>query len=209
MGVIADFDCLKLILDTPLKDKLASGRLIFRLANTYGLKSIFKLYKSGEINQDQLTRLLVGKDEKLSALIPSILNKLPDYIKPNEKVIHYMRELKNSGVKVIVLSNTIPETEYVIKKLNLTDICDDIICSTQVGLTKPDSRIFNYVIEKNQLDPTRTIYIDDSRKNLESAEKFGIETFQVKSSDETLSVLDDYKYYIDFINSCKSKNIYY
>ena len=116
MGVIADFDCMKLIMDTPLKDKLASGRLIFRLTNKHGLKNIFKMYKSGEIDQAELTMLISGNDKKLNDVILSILKRLPEYITPNEKVIELMRELKNRGAKVIILSNTIPETEYVIKK---------------------------------------------------------------------------------------------
>ena len=206
MGVVADFDCLKLILDTPLKDKLTSGRLVFRLSNMHELKNIFKRYKSGEIDQTELTKQLCGNDKKLSVLIPSILHKIPDYITPNESVIQHIRELKNSGVKIIILSNTIPETEYVIKKLKLEDLCDDIICSTHVGVTKPDLKIFDYVVKKHQLDTSHTIYIDDSKKNLQSAEKFGIETFLVKNSGETDSLLDDYQFYIDFINSCESEN---
>ena len=118
MGVIADFDCLKLILDTPLKDKLSSGRLILRLTRENDLKSIFKRYKSGEIDQAELTKLISGNDKKLNALIPSILKRFPEYVTPNKNVIQKIRELKDSGAKVIILSNTIPID--LIKKQNFS-----------------------------------------------------------------------------------------
>ncbi len=209
MGVIADFDCMQLIADTPLNDKLVSGKLIFRLTKKLELKKIFNMYKSGKITQSELITLLAGNDKQLKSIIANILKRIPDYITPNEKVIDLMRELKSCGTKVIILSNTIPETEYVIKKFKLEDLCDDVVCSTQVGITKPDAKIFEYVIQKNNLDPIRTVYIDDSKKNLIAAEKFGIQTEIVKGSEETASILDDYKFYIDFINSCSSENIFY
>ena len=101
MGVIADCNYFKLILDTPLKDKLYSGRLLLRLIQTHDVKKIFELYKSGEINQDELTRLLVGKDEKLNPLVHSILKRIPDYITPNESVIEKMKELKITEQKLL------------------------------------------------------------------------------------------------------------
>ena len=107
---------------TTLKDKLISSRLVLKLISTYKVINIFKLYKLGGINQYQLSRLLVGNDEKLKLLVLSILNKLPQYIEPNESVIQKMRELKMNGAKVIILSNTIPESEGVIRKLKLEEI---------------------------------------------------------------------------------------
>ncbi len=209
MGVIAEFDYVQMIFDMPLKEKFASGRLIVRLAKIHGLKNIFRKYKLGKISQDELIMLLSGNDKKLKPVISSIVEKLPKYITPNMKVVELMREIKKSGVKVIILSNTIPETEYVIKKYKLDDICDDIVCSTQVGLSKPDLKIFRYVINKNQLNIGKTIYIDDSKKNLEAGNKLGIETYHVKSTQETVDLLDNYKYYIDFLKSCAEENIYY
>lgn len=209
MGVIADFDFWKLISETPFKEKLSSGRLVARLATTKGLKKIFESYKLGEINQDQLARLLVGKDKKLNTLVHSVFERIPEYITPNQAVIQRIKELKDSGSKIVVLSNTIPETECVIKKLKLAEICDDVICSTEVGMIKPNQDIFSYAIEKNKLNPLQTVYIDDSKKNLLTAEKLGIQTFHVSDSEEAVSLLDDYMFYVEYLNDFGRENVIY
>jgi putative hydrolase of the HAD superfamily len=49
-----------------------------------------------------------------------------------------------------------------------------------IGLTKPDTAIFNYVLSQLQANPSDVLYFDDNEKNVESAISIGIKGIQVK-----------------------------
>lgn len=46
--------------------------------------------------------------------------------------------------------------------------------SCNMGMRKPDAEIFNYVISENNLDPKKTLFIDDSPQHIEGALKTGL-----------------------------------
>lgn len=53
-----------------------------------------------------------------------------------------------------------------------------MVVSADVGLLKPDQRIFQYLLNKYQLKPTESIFIDDMINNVESALSLGTYAFQ-------------------------------
>jgi 2-haloacid dehalogenase len=62
---------------------------------------------------------------------------------------------------------------------------DDIIVSADVRLVKPDAAIFQMLIERQRLDPARALFIDDSDKNIATAQRLGLQThhFNERTSD--------------------------
>jgi putative hydrolase of the HAD superfamily len=57
---------------------------------------------------------------------------------------------------------------------------DHAFSSHIVGLTKPDIRIFEYVIKQLNADPDQILFLDDNAENIQSAQKTGIHAVQVK-----------------------------
>ena len=51
---------------------------------------------------------------------------------------------------------------------------DDIVVSADVRLIKPDPAIFRLLIDRQNLDPARTLFIDDSAKNISAARELGL-----------------------------------
>ncbi len=51
---------------------------------------------------------------------------------------------------------------------------DDIILSEQVGIQKPDPRIFSYLLTKHSLKPHRCIFLDKQESSLKGAQQVGI-----------------------------------
>lgn len=51
---------------------------------------------------------------------------------------------------------------------------DDIVVSADVGLIKPDPAIFRLLIDRQNLDPARTLFIDDNANNISAARKLGL-----------------------------------
>jgi len=60
---------------------------------------------------------------------------------------------------------------------NLDSLFKKAYLSFEVGLQKPDREIFEYVLNDSNLVPEETLFIDDTLKHIEGAEKVGIRTF--------------------------------
>lgn len=57
---------------------------------------------------------------------------------------------------------------------------DKVYLSHRVGLRKPDPAIFQLVLNENNLNPSETLFIDDSHQHIESAKALGIQTIHMK-----------------------------
>lgn len=51
------------------------------------------------------------------------------------------------------------------------------------GKRKPEARIFQMVLDENNLNPAETLFIDDSPQHLEGAQKLGIQTLLMTKPD--------------------------
>ena len=51
-------------------------------------------------------------------------------------------------------------------------------------MRKPDAEIFNYVIQKNDLSPKRTLFIDDKKENTDAAAALGINVWNLQVGKE-------------------------
>lgn len=52
--------------------------------------------------------------------------------------------------------------------------------SYEVGMRKPDERIFRHVLVEQGFDPTETLFIDDSLQHIEPARKVGLNTYHLQ-----------------------------
>ncbi len=56
------------------------------------------------------------------------------------------------------------------------DLFDSVYLSHEMGLLKPDKEIYKQVLIQQNLDPERTLFIEDTKENAEAAKVLGIET---------------------------------
>ncbi len=53
---------------------------------------------------------------------------------------------------------------------------DKAYFSHRLGLRKPDTRTFEHILQKHQLNPSETLFIDDSIQHINTADSIGIKT---------------------------------
>jgi len=70
---------------------------------------------------------------------------------------------------------------------------DAFISSCEVGMRKPDPRIFNLAMGIAQASPAECIYIDDRLMLVQAAQKLEIRSFHQKSFSTTKRILEDFK----------------
>lgn len=92
---------------------------------------------------------------------------------PNEILFEYIQQLKNAGYVLGVISNVgAPLNDYLPQKL--VDLFDHITLSYEVGVIKPDPRIYEYCIERIGFAPAECVFIDDREPNVQGAINVGM-----------------------------------
>ncbi|MGE3610695.1 MAG: HAD family hydrolase [Bacteriovoracaceae bacterium] len=96
--------------------------------------------------------------------------------------IELIRSLKTQGKKVFLLSNINHLHEIAVEERfkelgetsNFLSLFDKGYYSHHIGLRKPTTEIFDYVMKEQNLTPDRTVFIDDSVHHVEGARLVGI-----------------------------------
>ncbi len=84
--------------------------------------------------------------------------------------------LRKAGVPNFAITNFSREKfDLALAMHPMLNRFDDIVVSADVRLVKPDPAIFQLLIERNRLDPARTLFIDDSAKNIAAARELGLQ----------------------------------
>ncbi len=96
-----------------------------------------------------------------------------------------------TGTKMGLLSNGWPSTRrFLDERWHIADIFEDVIISAEVGLAKPDRRIYQLALERLGVEAEQTIFIDDFVENIQGARAVGIHGIHFQ---EPKSVLDELK----------------
>ena len=112
-----------------------------------------------------------------------------------QEALDYMKELRNKGIKVFILSNNFKErTQYY--RTNFPKLFDNLngsYFSWETGHIKPgeNSGAWRDILDKENLDPSETIYFDDQEKNVEAARACGIEAYKFETLDEIKRLIDE------------------
>ncbi|MEO8009601.1 MAG: HAD family phosphatase [Betaproteobacteria bacterium] len=99
--------------------------------------------------------------------------------------VKILAELRNKGHRLHALTNWSAETFPIARRrFEFLKWFEDIVVSGEVGLAKPDPRIFALTIERCRLDPASTIFIDDSLCNVEAGRIAGMQALHFRDPDQ-------------------------
>lgn len=108
-----------------------------------------------------------------------------------EDVWEKVHKLKEKGYKIYILSNY---SENLFTKHTsdapFIELADGVVVSYQIHLTKPDERIYRYLLDKYNLKAEECLFFDDRQENTEGAIKLGINAITVTSKELLLEELD-------------------
>lgn len=142
---------------------------------------LFDEFEKGNINSSEFRnniKLYFNKfilDEQIDLAWNSILLDIP------KARIDLLKALKRN-YRTFILSNTNAIHEKAFNEIlvknhglkNLNPLFEQVYFSHNLGMRKPETAIFDFVLKENQLNPKETIYIEDSIQHIQSAEKLGI-----------------------------------
>jgi 2-haloacid dehalogenase len=109
---------------------------------------------------------------------------------PIDRTVELLAEVKATGMRCYVLSNMEPENYALrMKRFDFLDWFDGYVISGLEGLVKPDPRIFQLMLERFDLQPARTVFIDDNAVNVEAAAAIGINAILFESPTQLRAAL--------------------
>jgi 2-haloacid dehalogenase len=121
---------------------------------------------------DVLTREHPEQRDLIAAYWHRWQETLGDAIAPTVDVLE---ELRRTGVRLFALSNWSAETFPVARpRYPFLETFDGIVISGEEKLAKPDPRIFRHLLDRYDLDPAATVFIDDSEANVRAAAAQGM-----------------------------------
>ena len=98
-----------------------------------------------------------------------------DIFKPNPEMETLIRELKERGQRLILLSNTCEaHFDYIHKQFELLALFDRAILSYQVGARKPERAIFEAAVKAAGVPPEQCFYTDDITAYVSAARELEI-----------------------------------
>ena len=111
--------------------------------------------------------------------------------------IEILKQLRRSGKRLFLLSN-INETHEleVARKFeslgygkSLEGLFDRVYFSHRIGKRKPSHDAFQTILSENTLNPSQTLFIDDSIQHITAARALGIDALHVLKPDTILELL--------------------
>ena len=92
-------------------------------------------------------------------------------------------ELKAAGYRLFVLSNMSKDYIDFLRKMPVFQHFEGEIVSCEVGLIKPEREIYNLLLDRYNLVPEQTMFIDDRKPNVDAAAEVGINPFHFDRND--------------------------
>lgn len=154
----------------------------------------------GFLSLDEFISVLCDKfSNKKDDIIKGFIYGHYDYFKVNNKMLDLIKLLKNNGYKVYLLSNINEVVIDMFTPSGLFDIVDGKVLSCEVHQVKPNDGIYKTLLEKYNINPSESCFVDDRIDNIKKAETFSIKGLHVKPNnyDDVISKLKEININID------------
>ena len=123
--------------------------------------------------------------------IREVMRRSDETIEKTDYADTWVKYLKNQGYRVYILSNYATDTlERTGDKLTFLKYVDGAVFSCQVKQIKPEPAIYKTLIERYNLDPQKSVFLDDRAENCEAARKQGIHAIQFESFKQAAAELE-------------------
>jgi epoxide hydrolase-like predicted phosphatase len=105
-----------------------------------------------------------------------------------KEMITAVERAKEAGIRTALLSNSWGTGTY--PREILDPLFDVIVISGEVGMRKPDPKIFRLTAEKLGVAPDECVFVDDHPGHLKAALELGMKTVLHRSPKETIEELE-------------------
>ena len=125
---------------------------------------------------------------------PSMKNELLDLYKvlsPFKEVPKVLKTLKEKKFKLAILSNGTPTLlNELVKSNKLDNIFDDLFSIEQVGIYKPDSKVYDMPIQKYRIKKNEVAFLSANTWDVSGGGNYGFNSIWVNRNKNIFDNLD-------------------
>jgi len=141
----------------------------------------------GEITSEDFYRTLFKEQDLDQATFSQFYNLYVKAFELNAPILSMIRSLRKN-FKIGLLSNYSDRLRPLLEEhFRIADLFDDLVISCEVQLLKPDARIYHTALERFNIQPAESIFVDDRIENIVSARHVGIHAVHYQTSQQVIS----------------------
>ena len=162
-----------------------------RLAKATVMDDAWNQFDKGVLSEEELLQIFISNDPEIEELTRKMFINVSDTIEVFDYTHAWIRELKQKGYRVLILSN-FSEKAYreCGEKMSFVEEADGAIISYKEKMIKPDREIYELIIDRYSLIPEECVFLDDRADNIEAARQMGMHGIVFTTREAALKELD-------------------
>jgi epoxide hydrolase-like predicted phosphatase len=165
---------------------LAAGELDERMHDVWAGGSIGTITEE-DVHQAITDRL--GLDERHSAAFMNDIWR--EYLgTANKELIEYARRLRPRYRTGILSNSFVGARQREQAAYGFEDLVDEIVYSHEVGMSKPDPRIYALICARLDAQPEETVFLDDADRCVVSAREVGIHAIHYQDNAQAIQEIE-------------------
>ena len=156
----------------------------------------YALIDTGYITRDEAIKMVEDRTNHFNdSLVEKFWYSYNDYAYVDERVLELISFLKENGYKIYLLSNINPCTYELVEKSGLFNLVDGYVLSYKEHQVKPYIGIYKTLLDRYNLVAGESLFIDDKKDNVLSANSLGMLGENVLADDfeSILTLLKKYE----------------
>ena len=154
------------------------------------LRSLMNRHKDfWQVTEDSLDKSM--KAFKINLAMRNELLNLYKKLSTFPEVKEVLNDLKKKNYKISILSNGTPALlNELVSSNNLDNFFDDIFSIEEVGIYKPDSKVYNLPIKKYQIKKDEVVFLSANTWDVSGGGNFGYNSIWVNRNKNIFDNLD-------------------
>lgn len=165
-------------------------KMIERLADATVRSPLWNEYDKGVMTYEELFQGFVDNDPEIEPQLREVFSDVSTMVVRNDYAIPWIHALQDKGYRCLYLSNFSERAHReCAAALDFIPHMDGGILSYQEKIIKPMPEIYQLLIDRYGLTPEECVFLDDTKRNLDAAEKFGIHTILFQNQAQAIEEL--------------------
>jgi 2-haloacid dehalogenase len=154
------------------------------------LRSLMKRHKDfWQVTGDSLDKSM--KAYEIDSSMRNELLNLYKILSPFKEVPQVLKSLKEKKLKLAILSNgTTSLLNELVKSNNLENVFDDLFSIEEVGIYKPDSKVYDIPIKKYQIQKNEVVFLSSNTWDVSGGGIYGYNSIWVNRNNNIFDNLD-------------------
>ena len=104
-------------------------------------------------------------------------------------MVELLGDLRTRGIATAILTNNVRALGAWRNSADWDQLVDYVIDSCEVGMRKPERRIFDHVCTVLGVTPAETVFLDDMQVNVDAAAQLGFTAILVTDATEAIAIV--------------------